>query len=118
MRNFLFTKTYGEGRWYIDLPEWTGEKADLEMVAGADTMLDFMAEGDNKVIVCISETEFENSEKLQLKGMAEDIGSGAYYFLQKYRGVEVNLTLWLCDVTLFVFNNKFPTNIFMSPIKF
>ena len=29
-------------RWYVDLPEFPGTKAELEMVLGADTMLEFL----------------------------------------------------------------------------
>lgn len=38
--------------WYIDLPQYLeqgGTKGDLAMVAGADTMLDIMAEGNDSV---------------------------------------------------------------------
>jgi hypothetical protein len=34
---FRFYKT-GDGKWYIDLPEWDGSIDDLQMVDGADTM--------------------------------------------------------------------------------
>jgi len=42
MRTFRFYKdTDG---WFVDLPEWTGEKWELEMVSGADTLnLKFMS---------------------------------------------------------------------------
>jgi hypothetical protein len=113
MRKFRFYKE-ADGRWYIDLPEWTGSKADLEMVAGADAMLDYMAEGGNEVNAYISEQEFEGCDYLRLEGKAEDIGSGAYYFMQKYRGIHIDLRVWLCDVTLFVFNGDFPSRIFIS----
>jgi len=113
MRKFRFYKE-SDNRWYIDLPEWTGSKADLEMVAGADNMLDYMAEGNNEVHAYISEIEFECADVLKLKGLADDIGNGAYYFMKKYRGIEINLSLWLCDVTLFVFNGKFPEYIFIA----
>ncbi len=29
-------------RWYVDLHEWNGSKEELEMVMGADIMLDYM----------------------------------------------------------------------------
>jgi len=35
-RKLKFYKEADE-RWYVELPEWEGSKADLEMVAGADT---------------------------------------------------------------------------------
>ena len=37
-QNLKFNKE--ADRWYIDLPDWTGTKGELEMVAGADTLLD------------------------------------------------------------------------------
>jgi hypothetical protein len=39
MKTFKFEKEK-DNRWYIILPEWTGEKEELEMVCGADSMLD------------------------------------------------------------------------------
>ncbi|MFN4885339.1 MAG: DUF6717 family protein, partial [Bacteroidota bacterium] len=38
-------------RWYIDLPEWSGPRANLEMVAGADTMLDVFAQDHERINV-------------------------------------------------------------------
>lgn len=113
MRKFKFYKE-SDNRWYVDLPEWTGTKADLEMVAGADAMLEYMAEGNNEVSLYISEQEFDGCDHLRLECKADDIGSGAYYFMQKYRGIQIDLRMWLCDVVLFVFDGKFPTSIFIS----
>ncbi len=113
MRKFKFYKEWN-GRWYVDLPEWPGTKADLEMVAGADAMLEYMAEGENEVLAYISETEFECAETLKLKGPADDIGSGAYYFMKRYRGIEINLDLWLCDVMKFLYDGGFPKVLFIT----
>jgi hypothetical protein len=115
MRKFRFYKE-SDGRWYVDLPEWPGSKADLEMVAGADAMLDYMAEGGNEVRLYISEKEFEGGDCLRLEGKAEDIGSGAYYFFHKYRGIHIDLRIWLCDVVLWVYEGKFPDKLFTSVI--
>ena len=41
MKNLKFKKEE-DNKWYIDLTEWTGDKADLEMVAGADILLDIL----------------------------------------------------------------------------
>ena len=113
MRKFKFYKE-SNNNWYIDLPEWKGSKAELEMVAGADTMLEYMAEGESEVYVYISDEEFEGADVLRLKGLADDIGNGAYYFMQKYMGIYLDLDVWLCDVTLTVFNNVFPKYIFIA----
>ncbi len=37
MKKFKFNKE-AQNRWYIELPEWTGSKSELEMVFGADTL--------------------------------------------------------------------------------
>ena len=61
-RNYKFYKI--QDQWFIDLPQWEGSIADLQMVAGADTFLDILAQGDDNVYVTLSETEMENSDKL------------------------------------------------------
>ena len=102
-----------DNRWYIDLPEWTGSKAELEMVAGADNMLEYVAEGEWQVWLILSVDEFENADKLEFIRLATEIENGAFYKLDKYRGVEVGVEMWLCDVTKFVFGD-FPKTIFLS----
>lgn len=105
-----------DNRWYVDLPNWTGTKAELEMVAGADTMLDYMAEDTNEVILCVSEEPFEGSDELVFLNNADDIGEGAYYKLSIYKGIDINLEMWLCNVTSWVFG-KFPKSIFITSIN-
>lgn len=106
---------FGE-RWYVDLPDWTGSKADLEMVAGADTMLDMIGEGEREVHLNVSESYFEYSDELVFIEKADDIGNGAYYHLNKYRGIELNHRMWLCDVVLFIFTG-FPEQIYFCKSK-
>jgi hypothetical protein len=105
-----------DNRWYVDLPEWEGSKAELEMVAGADSMLEYMAEGEAQVWIVLSEQEFENADKLEFLRLATEIENGAFYKLNKYRGIEIGLEMWLCDVTKFVFGD-FPSIIFISPVN-
>lgn len=116
MRRFRFYKE-PDNRWFIDLPEWEGSKADLEMVAGADVMLDYMAEDKDEVFLYISEEPFEDSDVLEFQKKADEIGNGAYYLMPKYRGIDLNLELWLCDVTLHVFNGTFPSVIHVRKIE-
>jgi len=92
-------------RWYADLPEWEGSKADLEMVCGADTMLDIMAQGENEVYLRLSleePTELSNT-LIKIKD-TPDIG-GATYLMKDWKWIEYNLEIWLCDVTRFVFGS-------------
>ena len=117
MDNIKKLKFYKESdnRWYIDLPDWQGVKADLEMVAGADTMLEYMAEGKGEIVLILSEQEFENSDKLEFLRLATEIDNGAFYKLDYYNGIYLGLEMWLCDVTKFVFGD-FPNTIFISII--
>lgn len=87
MRKLKFYKE-SDNRWYVDLPDWNGSKAELEMVSGADIMLEYMAEGENHVWITLSEEYFENSDKLEFIRIATEIDNGAFYKLNKYRGAE------------------------------
>lgn len=103
-------------RWYIDLPNWEGAIADLQMVSGADNMLDYMSEGGNKVNLLISEEWFEGSDLLKFQREATELENGSYYLLKEYRGINLDLEMWLCDVTKFVFG-KFPENLYICKIN-
>ncbi len=51
-----------DGRWYIDLPEYIesgmGTKSNLEMVAGADTFLSTLAQGETSITLKFTDEEF------------------------------------------------------------
>ena len=116
-RNFRFYRVPETGRWYVDLPEWEGEVADLEMVMGADTFLDILAQGEDQVFVTLSVVPEEGDDKLVLiepgKLEGPEMGEGAWYKLESYRGIEYGLSMWLCDVTTFVFG-YFPKEIYFA----
>ena len=111
IREFKFYKD--EGGWFVDLPEWEGTKADLAMVSGADTMLDIISQGDNDIQVLLSTEEFDGSNRLEFLRESPEVGEGSWYLMKTYKGIEYNLELWLCDVTIFVFG-EFPKNIYVS----
>ena len=115
MRNLRFYKD-PDSRWYVDLPEWEGEKADLEMVAGADSMLEYMSGGEADVTLSMSESEFTCDCVLQFVRLAEEYQNGAFYKMDKYRGIDVEIEMWLCDVTKFVFG-RFPERIYVSVVS-
>lgn len=109
------------GNWFIDLPEWTGSKAELQMVLGADTMLDILAKGENTVTLEVSTEHFEGAKVLAWfgEGVAGDpsFGGGMYRThltlqLADEKPVEKDLDMWLCDVTKFVFGGYMPDLIF------
>ena len=109
MRTFKFYKET-TNRWYVDLPEWEGEKAELEMVSGADTFLEILSKGEETVHVVLSTVPFEGCEVLELLREDEHIGGG-WYSLNKYMGIDFNLEMWLCEVTRFVFG-ELPKNVY------
>lgn len=93
-------------RWYIDLPEWQGPRANLEMVAGADTMLEVFAQGQERVNVTFTNYEtHEISPDLLL--MHE--GGGTYSVTKINENFsDAPNRIWLCGVTKFVFNSEYP----------
>jgi hypothetical protein len=108
--DFTFEKDLND-RWYVVLPEWNGDRKDLEMVMGADTMLDIIAQGESKVDVTLSLTPITTTKMiLELDRIAPTTIGGAYYELKSKLH---NFEIWLCDVTLFVFN-EFPKTIYVS----
>ena len=101
--------------WFVDLPEWEGSHADLQMVSGADTWLDLLSQGEWHVWITISDEPFDGAEELTLTGVGmlggEFVDSGATYTVEAYLGIPYAFDMWLCDVTLFVFG-KFPEKIY------
>jgi hypothetical protein len=92
------------GRWYIDLPDYQGPKADLEMVEGADKMLDYIGGGDKNVKLLLAETDFGGATELFLThNYSEETGGGGIYLLKAYNGEQLNQEMWLCEVTEWVF---------------
>jgi len=119
VRTYRFYKE-PSGEWYIDIPEWDGEKAELQMVSGADTFLDILAEGEGEIEVAIGDEYFDGSSILEMTKLGRlegwEFGSGAWYKMLSYRGIPYfDLEMWLCDVTKFVFGD-FPKIIYFSKV--
>jgi hypothetical protein len=104
-KKFTFVKEESN-RWYVVLPEWEGDKEELEMVLGADTMLDILSQGEGIVDVLLSEEPFENY-RFKLTFMTEESGGGWYMFKSDLH----DMNIWLCHVTKFVFGD-FPKTIY------
>ena len=114
---FEILRFYWEGkkRWYVDIPYWTGKKSALEMVSGADKLLDVIAQGRNEVYIHFSEYYINDSDVLNFK--KKNWINGATYMLESFQGNKHNLKVWLCNVTLFVFG-KFPQKIYFKEVDF
>lgn len=105
MTMFKFTKE--KDRWFIDLPTWKGAKDELEMVMGADTMLDILAQGDDIVHAYISMKAFDAPIILTFE--KEEHEGATYTLVSEYHTFPV----WLCHVTKFVFG-CFPKKIYIK----
>jgi len=104
------------GKWYIDLPEWKGNKTDLEMVEGADTMLDYVGKGNAEVELILAEQPFDGSSILKLvHDYSKEPGGGGIYLLHEYDNEILNQQMWLCEVTEWVFG-KLPQVIYFKKI--
>ena len=117
MRLYKFKKSGQD--WYIDLPEFIeqgGSVGDLQMVDGADKMLDMMAENRNSIILQIAKEQFEGADILTLTEKCDPYIGGGYYIMRQYEGQEINRTMWLCQVTEFVFGD-IPSQIFVKREK-
>jgi hypothetical protein len=99
MRNFKFEKE-SDNNWYVVLPEWEGAHSELQMVCGADTMLDIMAQGENVVHTSLSEKPFDGYTFLLTYD--RDESEGGWYELTHVDNM-FNFQVWLCHVTKFVF---------------
>lgn len=96
-------------RWYIDLPEWLGPRANLEMVAGADTMLEVFAQEKERINVT-----FTNYEALDIEAdlLLTHTNGGTYIVTRLNENYpEAPERLWLCGVTKFVFQSDYPEKI-------
>ena len=99
----FYTFYINDNRWYIDLPEWEGSIDDLEMVCGADTMLDIIAQGRDKIRVQIGIDEFDGWS-YRLDFVREEF-DGGWYSVTHFSKLITTFECWLCKVTKFVFGD-------------
>ncbi len=115
MKSYRFYKDdYG---WFIDLPEWEGERWDLQMISGADTFLELLSQGENEVYVILSDKPFDGCEVLEFENYGRletwEMGEGAWYRLRSHKELFYDLPMWLCDVTKYVFGDL-PNRIYFK----
>ena len=100
--------------WFADVPQHT--KAENQMVAGADTLLDRVSNGADEVFVVLSSDIPNPGEwKLHLHIVEHD-KYGATYRV-KAAGQEGFHLAWLCNVAHTVFGGEHPTDIYVHSIS-
>lgn len=116
--------------WYIDLPEFLkaglGTKANLMMVAGADTLLDKLSKNGQKITLQISNCSFPGfTTWLEIEKQGKDdiylqeighapVDNGAYYKTILIENIKETNSVWLCPVTEYVFEGYYPKNIYIK----
>jgi hypothetical protein len=116
MRKYRFYKKATD--WFIDLPAYIeegGSIGDLQMVDGADKMLDIISKGSDSVSLLIAQLPFAEADILILKEKCDPTIGGGYYFMEKFEGTTVNQTMWLCQVITFIFGDV-PPQIFVQQV--
>ena len=114
-KNFTFKKSNNTD-WYIILPEWKGDPEDLQMIEGADEWLELLSHHGSIVKLTMSDRVFEGAEQLTLVRLKEEnLGGGGIYNLKTYEGKKIDLNIWLCEVTRFVFG-RIPSTIYYRVI--
>ena len=108
-----FTKE-SNGRWYVDFPSWPLSHDNLEMVAGADDMLDLLNDGSNHIHLLISEIPMNNC--VELTKVYSALTKGAFYTAKGIEGwgnpnAIRYKQLWLCPVTLTIIGH-YPNKIY------
>lgn len=108
--------------WYADVPEWSGKLEDLEMVMGADTLLDGLSKMGRFVRIQVSTKEFEGSTHIRSNGK---VYGGTAYVSVGYPvvgGANMVPELWLCSVNNFFWggteNDEAPEDIYFKVIQF
>lgn len=94
-------------RWFIDIP-YSGSVDDLEMVYGADKLLDYIDTNKVGEVELSVFTQCEDSSTIISKVEENEIG--ATYFVDGYtfRG-----NIWLCNVTKLLFG-EFPDTFYVQ----
>jgi hypothetical protein len=122
---------YKEGElWFADIPEYIesglGNKANLLMVDGADSFLDYISLNGNWATLKISTCYFVEAqfvlEKMRIGlniNLLNAIGHapvnyGAYYQVEKLYSHHYKHQLWLCPVAEYIFGGNYPANIYIQ----
>lgn len=86
-----------EGRWYAVVPEWEGPKDDLEMVSGADWLLEQLSHSKDNVTLVVGDEPIPGGMATYKVRDTPGPDGGADYFMPEFKH-----EFWLCKVLDFV----------------
>ena len=120
-------------KWYYNFKHWGFDKANLEMVAGADSLCELYAKGQNNLTIKIiaskkelQQYENDNYDKFigetlpQNTKLMDKLLYGRTYtnvetIIQNLKEQTRIRTMWICPVTLFVLG-RYPNYIYIKKI--
>ena len=105
-----------DDRWYIDMP-WSGNRANLEMVAGADDLLSYLdTEGKHRVTIHVvpSERQLEVEGHTELRQLDKSLTGGSHYDSTSFPGFRKK-KIWICPVTLCVLG-RYPSYLYIRKV--
>lgn len=105
-----------DDRWYIDMP-WDGNRANLEMVAGADDLLTYLdTEKHHRVTIHVipSEIQLDVDDHIELRQIDKSLTGGSHYDATSFVGFRMK-KIWICPVTLCVLGH-YPKYIYIKKI--
>lgn len=112
MKTLSFYKTE-QNEWFLDAPEYIehgGAPEELQMVLGADILLDTLADGKDGVRLEVSQ------EKTQWVNVLRRVDEIPTQVGKYYHDDQTETLLWLCPVTTWVFNGVYPETIWYKKL--
>lgn len=106
-----------DDRWYIDMP-WDGNRANLEMVEGADDLLSYLdTEKHHRVTIHVipSETRLYVEGHTELRQIDKSLIGGSHYDATSFVGFRMK-KIWICPVTLCVLG-RYPKYIYIKKVN-
>ena len=109
----LSFEKWEDGRWFVVLPDYDGDQEDLEMIDGADKLLDILTTDGLYVTLHVS-LENPNNDMYTLKLVKHDEIGATYEVVNHGRFLDKDI--WLCNVVHYLFGEH-PEIIYFEPVK-
>ena len=97
--------------WFVLLPDYKGKVEDLEMVMGADTLLEIVSMGSPMITFNVSDDAPKEWNENDYEAKLVDADQyGSTYRITSYN---ISMNIWLCNVTKLVLG-EFPKIFYFS----
>ena len=108
----LTFEKWEDGRWFVVLPDYDGDQEDLEMIDGADKLLDTLTTDGLYVTLNVS-LDNPNNDMYILRLVKHDETGATYEVVNHGRFRD---DVWLCNVVHYLFGEH-PEIIYFEPIN-